>query len=90
MMLIGVLRMISATVYKYTSHEHLHTLLAKLQACIGITTLVLIYDKKGLRSIFLSVNYYLKRVKFLCIVQFLNENFYVICSFLGNSPASEF
>ena len=32
--------------------------------------------KKGLRSIFLSVNYYLKRVKISCIVQFLKERYF--------------
>jgi len=80
MTLICVLRVISATIYKYTSDIQLHAVLVKLQACIGMAILVLMYDKKGLRSTSLSVNYYLKSVKFYVrIFHFLNERFFLFC-----------
>jgi len=52
MTLIGVLHVISATIYEYTSDVLYHAGLAKVQACIGMSTLVLVYDNKGLSSIF--------------------------------------
>ena len=71
--------MISATIYGYTSDIQLHAVLVKLQACIGMRTLVLMHDKKGLRSIFLSVNYYLNRVKFFMYCSISEREMFLFC-----------